>query len=113
MENFKEKLYHYQTTPPPDIWSKIETGLDDQKVIQLPGLRKKSAYLFYGITAAAALVILLISGIFFTKDNKTQTVANIQSVTQVKATTPTVTTDSILQNQEILESIINTKKNNH
>ena len=111
MENFKEKLYHYQTTPPPDIWSKIETGLDDQKVIQLPGIRKKSTYLFYGITAAAAIIILLISGIFFSKDDKTPTVASVQPITQVKSTSPTVTTDSIIQNQEILESIINTKKN--
>ena len=113
MQHFKDKLYNYQITPPSDLWSKIESDLDDQKVIQLPGIRKKSSFLFYGITAAAAIIILLISGIFFSKENKTQTVANIQPAAQIKSTSPTVTKDSILQNQEILESIINTKKNNH
>jgi hypothetical protein len=111
MENFKEKLYHYQITPPPDIWSKIETGLDDQKVIQLPGLRKKSSWLFYGLTAAAALVILLISGVFFTKNKENQVVAKVQPTTQIQPVIPQVHNDSIVQNQEILESIINTKKN--
>ena len=111
MENFKEKLYHYQITPPPDMWSKIETDLDDQKVIQLPGIRKKSSYLFYGITAAAAIVILLISGIFFTKEENTAPLAKVQPQTQVLRSIPQLDKDSIEKNQEILESIINTKTN--
>ena len=111
MENFKEKLYDYQITPPTDIWSKIETGLDDQKVIELPGLRKKSTYLFYGLTAAAALVILLISGIFFTKEKNTAPLAQVQPEKQMLRSVPQINKDSIEQNQEILESIINTKSN--
>ena len=111
MENFKEKLYHYQTTPPPDLWSKIESSLDDEKVIQLPGLRKKSTYLFYGITAAAAIVILLISGIFFKKEKNSTPIAKVQSETQVLRSVPQINKDSIAQNQQILESIINTKPN--
>lgn len=111
MDNFKDKLYQLEVTPPPDMWSKIEASLDDEKVIQLPGIRKRSTFLFYGITAAAAIVILLISGIFFSKDKKIQTVAQVQPVTQKQPLTPVINKDSIVQNQEILESIIKTKKN--
>lgn len=111
MENFKEKLYHYQITPPPDMWSKIESDLDDQKVIQLPGIRKKSTYLFYGITAAAAVVILLISGIFFNKEKNTTPLSKAQPENQIVRSVPQINKDSIEQNQEILESIINTKPN--
>lgn len=117
MENFKEKLYHYQATPPPEIWSSIEADLDDQKVIELPGLRKRSKFLFYGLTAAAALVILLISGIFFTKDKETEPVVAHQMSTPAQLSgpvinsVPVVNKDSVTQNQELLESIINTKTN--
>ncbi len=72
MQNFKDKIYNYQSPPPDNIWGKIVADLDagEQKVIQLPGLRKRSRFLFYGLTAAASLIIILISSLFFKKEVK-------------------------------------------
>ena len=72
MQNFKDKLFNYEANPPADLWESIaaELDADDQKVIQMPGLRKRSRFLFYGLTAAASLVIIFLSSLFFQKSNK-------------------------------------------
>ncbi len=59
MQNFKDKMLNYEAEPPKGTWDHIASELNEgnQKVIQLPGLRKKSRFLFYGLTAAASLVI--------------------------------------------------------
>ncbi len=72
MQNFKDKLLNYEPEPPKGLWDNIAAELNnsDQKVIQLPGLRKRSRFLFYGLTAAASLVIIFLSSLFFEKDGK-------------------------------------------
>ena len=46
MQNFKNKLYNYETPPPEDIWSKITGELDGQKVVQLKGWRGRSKFMY-------------------------------------------------------------------
>ncbi|MEO6220294.1 MAG: hypothetical protein ABIO81_07700 [Ginsengibacter sp.] len=72
MKNFKEKLYNYESSPPNDIWDKIITELDskDKEVVQIPVFRKKSKFIFYGLTAAASLLIIFISSLVFNRNNK-------------------------------------------
>lgn len=109
MQNFKDKLYNYETPPPGDMWSKISAELDDQKVVQLKGLRGKSKFIYYGVTAAAALVIIFVSNLFFKKNSEDPAVVknSISNGSYFSSSSE----DSINQNYQLLEKIINTPKN--
>ncbi|MEO6188118.1 MAG: hypothetical protein ABIO82_00570 [Ginsengibacter sp.] len=67
MQNFKDKLYNYEQEPPEGIWNKLDILLDQQeeRVEKIHILRHRSKYLFYGLTAAASLVIIFLSSLFF------------------------------------------------
>jgi hypothetical protein len=105
MEDFKNKLLNYQETPPADIWNKISEGLNDEKIIQIPGLRRKSKFLFYSLTAAASLVIILLSTVLFNKKKEDRSVAKVPAKVEQSAQT---NKDSIELNQQMLEKIIET-----
>lgn len=105
MEDYKNKLLNYQETPPADIWNKISNELNDEKVIQIPGLRKKSKLLFYGLTAAASLVIIFLSTVLFNKNEEDKSIVKAPVNIEQTATT---NKDSIELNQQMLEKIIET-----
>lgn len=106
MENFKEKLYNYEAEPPSNVWENISAELNhaDPKIISL---RKKSRFIFYGVTAAASLVIIFLSSIFF---NKSSIHKNSPAVNQSQNITAKEIQDSISLNNKILEEIINSAK---
>lgn len=106
MQNFKNKLYNYETPPPADMWSKISDELDDQKVVQLIGLRGKSKFIYYGVTAAAALLIIFVSNIFFNKNSNDSG----DNSTDRKSYYSSTSADSINLNYQLLTKIINTPK---
>ena len=106
MENFKNKLYNYQTPPPEEIWENISGKLDHQKVIKLPGLRPRSRILFYTLIAAASLIIIFIGTFFFNKNREIISVANAPVLKVDNLVTQKVK-DSIALNHQILEKIIN------
>jgi hypothetical protein len=105
MEDFKNKLLNYQETPPADIWNKISDELNDEKIIQIPGLRRKSKFLFYSLTAAASLVIILLSTVLFNKNKEDRSVAKVPAKVEQA---PQTNKDSIELNQQMLEKIIET-----
>ena len=105
MQNFKNKLYNYETLPPEDIWSKITGELDGHKVVQLKGWRGRSKFIYYGATAAAALIIIFVSNIFLNKNSREFTPGESSKSNSYLSST---TTDSISQNYQLLEKIINT-----
>ncbi|MEO6682750.1 MAG: hypothetical protein ABIN48_07970 [Ginsengibacter sp.] len=106
MQNFKNKLYHFETPPPEDLWSKISGELDDQKVVRIKGIRGKSKLLYYSLTAAAALLIIFASNQFLNKDvSELSTEKNSQNSYFSSASA-----DSINQNYELLKKIINSPK---
>lgn len=105
MEDYKNKLLNYQETPPADIWNKISNELNDEKAIQIPGLRRKSKLLFYGLTAAASLVIIFLSTVLFNKNEEDKSIAKAPANIEQTATT---NKDSIELNQQMLEKIIET-----
>ena len=109
MQNFKNKLYNYETPPPEEIWSSIVNELDNEKVIKIPGLRRRSKFLFYGLTAAASLVIIFISSLFFNRNKEIKPVAELPAL-KLDNLTPQKIKDSIDLNHQILETIINTPK---
>ncbi|HSV11234.1 MAG TPA: hypothetical protein VLI68_10715 [Hanamia sp.] len=102
MQNFKNKVYHYETPPPEEIWDRIEEELQNQKILNLHAHRK-SKFLFYGATAAASVVIIFVGSLFFKKNKQTDSTANVQTKHELLAKK---IEDSINLNQKILESII-------
>ena len=109
MQNFKDKLYNYETPPPGDMWSKISGELDDQKVVQLKGLRGRSKFIYYGMTAAAAILIIVVSNIFFNKNSEDD--SSGENIAKSGSYLSSSSADSINLNYQFLEKIINTPKN--
>ncbi|MEP7228638.1 MAG: hypothetical protein ABI691_00220 [Ginsengibacter sp.] len=88
MQDFKQKLHNYESTPPKSIWDNIVAELDnaEKKVVQIPSFRRKYRFLFYALIAAASLLIIFVSSLFFEKKSKTPD--------QQLASSSTNTTDS-------------------
>ncbi|MEP6583110.1 MAG: hypothetical protein ABJA90_02535 [Ginsengibacter sp.] len=108
MQNFKEKLYDYETTPPKSIWDNIATELDNEsKVVQIPAFRKRSRFIFYGLTAAASLIIIFISSLFFKKNNSNKADQQTAS-TSITKDSPSNVNESL--NNKTLKSIIQSSK---
>jgi hypothetical protein len=105
MQNFKNKLYDFEVTPPENIWSDISKDLAGNKIIKITD-RKKSKRLYYLAIAAASLVIIFLGSLFFkhnspSSENSTTTVSNEKM------------RDSMALNHRILESIIHSPKEKH
>lgn len=105
MQDFKNKLYHYEAPPPEEIWHQIAEGLNNEKVIKMRG-RGKNKFLFYAVTAAASVVIIFLGSVFFKKNSDPGSAANapVHKATQLLAEK---IKDSVQLNQQILKSIIN------
>lgn len=103
MTDFKKKIYNHQTPPPGEIWDRISEELHDEKVVQMPA-HTRSRFLFYGATAAASVIIILMGSLIFTKNPvNNSTTSNSQKTNKVLAEK---IKDSMKLNQKILESII-------
>lgn len=107
MENFKNKLYNYETPPPEEIWEKIDEELQNEKVIKIQGY-KKSKNIYYLAVAAASLVIIFVGSLFFKKDesNSSEIVINSKTISPEKK-------DSMVLNHKVLESIIHSPEEKH
>jgi hypothetical protein len=110
MQNFKEKLYNYEAEPPSGIWQNInaELNVSNTKIASITGVRKRSKFIFYGITAAASLIIIFLISILFNTSQK-----NINAVSN-SANHPRNLSkqiqDSLNLNSKILKDIINSTK---
>jgi hypothetical protein len=76
----------------------------------MPPLRKRSKFIFYGLTAAASLIIIFLSSLFFNKNNRN---ADIKPITSSSSFTRhdsgnTLIKDSL--NNKTLEFIIQSTK---
>ena len=104
MKTIKEKLSHYEQTPPPAVWEHIFSELSGGEIVPFNNSRNKTRIIAMS-TAAAAIAILLIINFVFIK-NPHQ--ANDQpSLSATSATPP----DSMEENYELLESIIKAPEN--
>ena len=95
MEDFKNKLYHFEATPPEEAWNQIAEELQNKKLIMLHG-KRRSSFLFYGATAAASVVIIVVGSLFFKKNQPPH--ISIPAAQKIE--------DSINLNQQLLETII-------
>ena len=110
MQNFKERLYNHEATPPPEIWDNISAELDNKssKLLPMRGLRRRSKFIFYGLTAAASLIIIFVSSVLFNKSGE-----NIKSKTSPSSQLDNLTQkvkDSLKLNNKTLEAIIKSSK---
>lgn len=103
MEDFKNKLYHFEATPPEEAWNQIAEELQNKKLIMLHG-KRRSSFLFYGATAAASVVIIVVGSLFFKKNQPVNRVANV--TTKQNDLLAQKIEDSINLNQQLLETII-------
>lgn len=110
MKNLKEKLYGYEAEPPAEIWQNIIDELDgESKIVSMKGHRKKSKFLFYGITAAASLTIIFLISVFFNSSQKNMNTAS-NSANQSQSFSSKQIQDSLNLNNKILKEIINSGK---
>lgn len=77
-ELFRQKLSHQKLSPPPGAWEAIEQNL--------PGEKKKGAYLWLSI--AASVLVIFTLGWLAISQNHNESSVNPQSLTQVEKTTP-------------------------
>lgn len=112
MQNFKNRLYNYEADPPGQIWQNINLELisSDPKVISIKSLRKRSKLIFYGITAAASLILIFIISLLFHKSQKNQSISSI-AVNQSQNISSKQVQDSLNLNDKILKDIINSTEN--
>ena len=107
MQNYKERLYNYEETPPEEIWDNISAELDAKDARPLiTGLRRRSKFIFYGLTAAASLIIIFVSSQLFNKTGE-----NIQKKTSLQTDNlAQKVKDSLNLNNKTLDAIIKSSK---
>jgi hypothetical protein len=113
MEDFKKRLYNYEADPPAKVWNSIHDELhgSEIKIRNLSQLRKKSKFVFYGLTAAASLIIIFLLSVVVNNSRKNQYKKSSisENESQVSNITPEKIQDSIVLNNKILEDIIKNK----
>jgi hypothetical protein len=113
MENFKERLYNHEVNPPAEIWDNISAELDtNDSKFQLRVSRRRSKLVFYVLTAAASLVIIFLSSLFFNKTGKDvkQTASHSSQTDKLAAQK---VKDSLNLNNKTLEAIIKSSKDSN
>ena len=75
MDELKNKMYNYETTPPAGVWEDIAAALDrnEAKIIPIK-TRKKDSTIYY--VAAASVILIFFCWVFFT--NRSSTHEDIQ-----------------------------------
>lgn len=109
MQNFKDKLYNYETPPPLEVWQQINDELQNSKVVKIAGYKKIKGF-YYMAVAAASLVIIFVGSLFFKHNPKEH---NSIAVSPAKTISPEKMKDSMVLNHKILESIIHSPKEKH
>ena len=107
MQDFKNKLYNYETPPPEEIWNRISEEMQSEKVINIVGHRK-SKFAFYAAAAAISLTIIFLGSLFFKNEKTSNSSENV--ATRENTISPQKMKDSMILNQKILESIIHNPK---
>lgn len=105
MQTFNDRVYHYEAVPPENIWDEITGELYNEKVKKLR--HGKSRLLFYGVAAAASVIILFLGSLFFQPNSPSSLTDRQHQMNQSNKITAQITKDSISINQKILNSIIN------
>lgn len=106
MQTFQDRLYHYEATPPEKTWDEIADKLYNEKVVDLHR-HGKLRLLYYGIAAAASVILLFLGSLFFNNDKPSSLAGNEIQFKKSNNLSTREIKDSIQLNQQILNSIIN------
>jgi hypothetical protein len=106
MQNFKNRLYDFETPPPGETWQKISDDLYDEKITGIYKQRRPR-WILYGVSVAASLILIFLGSGLFKKNTGGQREHTSSAV--VKGVTPSEQKikDSVNLNRQILRSIIN------
>ncbi len=114
MHDFKNKLFNYEHEPPAEIWERINSELDtsNPKAAPIRLFRRRSKLVFYGITAAASLIIIFLLSVVFngSKENNGDNNSLASAETRKGNSISQNTKDSIKLNNKTLEDIIKSSK---
>jgi len=118
MQDFKNKLYNFEKTPPENLWEEIsghlknsESEIINQQPAKIRGIRGRSKFLYYAMTAAASLIIIFLITFFLRKERNADSLAKSSSVNTQSLSVKKIR-DSIQLNQQILERIIENPNKN-
>lgn len=93
MNDVKNKIYNYETTPPEGVWEAIAAELYSNNAKVIPLTRKKNNTFYY--VAAASVALIIFSIIFFTNRSS-------KSNEQFASSTDTTLTDTGSNNNFIM-----------
>ncbi|MBA3674955.1 MAG: hypothetical protein H0W75_08385 [Chitinophagaceae bacterium] len=124
MDDIKNKMYNYETTPPAGVWETIAAELDADQGKVIPIIKRSNKTLYY--LAAAAVAIILFCLVFFTtqfskstdeklitsSENKGDTLNNNVLITVPTDEKNTVKNNNESQNQNISKKNRPDKKQN-
>ena len=65
MQNLKDKMYNYEVTPPLENWQIIVNSLDESRTAKSLLFKKRNKSFYLSLSAAAAVIILVFSVIFW------------------------------------------------
>jgi len=74
---FSEKLYSHKTSPPADLWDKLDSALDAER-------QEKTRNLYWRVAAAVTLLLLIGSVVWFNIEGTTQTNIAMKSEEKVE-----------------------------
>jgi hypothetical protein len=111
MQGLKKRLYDFEEVPPESVWENIFKKINEEKkkVVPFNQFRKKSKLYFYFFTDAS-LVIIFAGTFLFNKCGENSKGNSGISQAGKSQNSFAEKTDSIDQNYEMLENIINAKK---
>jgi hypothetical protein len=111
MKGLKKRLYDFEEVPPESVWENIFKKINEEKkkVVPFNQFRKKSKLYFYFFTAAS-LVIIFAGTFLFNKCGENSKENSGISQAGKSQNSSAEKTDSIDQNYEMPEKIINAKK---
>ena len=72
MEDFKNRIYNYETTPPEGVWEAIASELEEHQGKIIPVTRKKNNRVYF-LAAASVAVILFCFIFFYNRSSKSAT----------------------------------------
>lgn len=101
MKTVKDKLYHFEETPPDKMWEAISANVTMGKEISLHK-RRRTKWIAFSTAAAAVVILFLINFLFVNRHEST-----IQDGVATTASAP----DSVERNKELLDAIINAPAN--
>ena len=71
-QRVKERMYNFEEIPPQGVWEDIVAELDKGKAVVIPMRKKNNRTLYYSLTAAASVAVVVLAIVFWPSKPGTQ-----------------------------------------